>query len=185
MTAAVWATVASLRMREQGVRVRPAEPGDAAGIAACQGACWQESYARLVAPGFFDDKADGAGAARWGRAIDDPAVAVAVAVQVGQHGDVVVGFASAGSPEADRTEPDGSTPPRRRQLFAIYLRASLHGTGAADGLMARSVGSDPAHVWVFEDNPRARAFYSRHGFLPDGARAVNDWTGQPEVRLVR
>jgi 2-(1,2-epoxy-1,2-dihydrophenyl)acetyl-CoA isomerase len=38
---------------------------------------------------------------------------------------------------------------------------------------------------VFEQNPRARAFYARHGFVPDGARATDDWTGLPEVRLVR
>ena len=108
-----------------------------------------------------------------------------VAVVAGQDGDVVVGFASAGPPAAGTSEPDGSAPPRERQLQAIYVRARLHGTGVADRLMESSLGTGPAHLWVFEENPRARAFYARHGFTPDGARALDDWTGAPEVRLVR
>jgi hypothetical protein len=38
---------------------------------------------------------------------------------------------------------------------------------------------------VFEANPRARGFYARHGFVPDGTRQIEPGTGVPEVRLVR
>jgi RimJ/RimL family protein N-acetyltransferase len=42
-------------------------------------------------------------------------------------------------------------------------------------------------VWVFEDNPRAQGFYSRLGFMPDGARHLEDVGGTPvyEIRMVR
>jgi GNAT superfamily N-acetyltransferase len=166
-------------------RVRRAVAGDADGIASCQGACWREAYGGLVGPGFFDDEADGIGGDRWGQIVRDPGVDVAVAVVAEQDGDVVVGFASAGPPAAGPSEPDGSAPPRDRQLYAMYVRARLHGTGVADQLLGSSLGTGPAHLWVFEENPRAQAFYARHGFVPDGARAIDDWTGQPEVRLVR
>jgi len=37
-----------------------------------------------------------------------------------------------------------------------------------------------------QDNPRARAFYARNGFTPDGARKVEpSWEDLTEVRLVR
>lgn len=40
--------------------------------------------------------------------------------------------------------------------------------------------------WTAEDNPRARAFYARNGFTPDGARKVEpSWEDLAEVRLVR
>lgn len=40
---------------------------------------------------------------------------------------------------------------------------------------------------MFEANPRARAFYAKHGFRPDGARHVfgPDLGHQPEIRMVR
>lgn len=162
------------------METRRAVVTDAPGIARCQGASWLEAYGDLVRPGFFDDRADGIGAVRWGEVLATPEVGVAVAVA----DDEVVGFASAGPP-ASYGEPDGSAAPRDRQLYAIYLRAAWHGRGVADRLLADSLGPGPAHLWVFEDNLRARAFYARHGFRPDGAAAVDAWTGLREVRLVR
>lgn len=163
------------------VHVRRAAAGDAAGIARCQGRCWLEAYGHLVHPGFFDTGIEGIGTDRWEQVIDADGADVAVATT----DDEVIGFASAGPALLGPAEPDGSSPPRERQLFAVYLSARFHGTGVAGQLLALSVGPGPAHVWVLEDNPRARAFYSRHGFAPDGARAVDSWTGLPEVRLVR
>jgi ribosomal protein S18 acetylase RimI-like enzyme len=35
-----------------------------------------------------------------------------------------------------------------------------------------AIGSKAAHLWVFENNPRAQAFYEKHGFL--GRRRAPD-----------
>ena len=57
---------------------------------------------------------------------------------------------------------------------------SVAATGGAVLKRARVVARIPA-----SDLERARAFYARHGFRPDGTRLVDSWTGLPEVRLVR
>lgn len=43
----------------------------------------------------------------------------------------------------------------------------------------------PAQLWVAESNPRARRFYEKNGFLPDGARFVVERLDLAELRLVR
>ena len=90
----------------------------------------------------------------------------------------LVGFASAGPCRDDDA-------PARRELYGLYVEAGSRGTGLADLLVERVLRGRDASLWVLDDNPRARAFYARHGFTPDGHRAVHDATGAPEVRLVR
>lgn len=161
------------------VLVRRAAPADVAAVAACQAACWREAYAGLVRPGFFDAYPEGMGVDRWERVLADGDRVVSVAVD----GSGVVGFASAGPAPA---QDDSGPPPRPWQLSAVYLRAHRQGRGVADRLLASSLGARPAYLWVFQDNPRAIAFYRRHGFVPDGTAKVDErWTGLPEVRMVR
>jgi hypothetical protein len=38
-------------------------------------------------------------------------------------------------------------------------------------------------LWVADPNPRAHAFYRKHGFVPDGTMQVED--GVREIRMVR
>ena len=71
------------------------------------------------------------------------------------------------------------------ELMSLYVRAQYHGSGVAHRLLEASIGAATASLWVFEANPRARAFYSKHGFRPDGARKLDDDTGIWEVRLLR
>ena len=40
-----------------------------------------------------------------------------------------------------------------------------------------------AALWVADPNPRAQAFYRKHGFVPDGTIQVED--GVREIRMVR
>lgn len=165
------------------VEVRRATVGDADAISRCQGTCWREAYTDMVRPGFFDDARDGIGADRWRQVLEraetDLDLVVAVAVETG---GTVVGFASTGpAPQP----ADGSQPPRPFQLHAIYLRERWHGRGVADRLVRASLGDRPAAVRVFADNPRAIAFYARHGFAHDGTTTTDGWTGLPEIRMVR
>ena len=91
----------------------------------------------------------------------------------------VVGFAQA---VPSRDEP----PVRAEELATLYLRADHHGGGLGQALLDAVLADRPASLWVAEANPRARRFYERNGFTPDGAReVVADWEGLVEVRLVR
>ena len=61
----------------------------------------------------------------------------------------------------------------------------MRGTGLADGLLTQLVGDRDATLWVVEGNARARRFYTRLGFVVEGARTEHDATGTPEIRMVR
>jgi ribosomal protein S18 acetylase RimI-like enzyme len=62
------------------------------------------------------------------------------------------------------------TADRPVELRRFYLAKRLQGTGAAQRLMARvldesrATGGDVIWLGVWERNPRAIAFYRRHGF---------------------
>ena len=71
------------------------------------------------------------------------------------------------------------------ELYALYVRASQYGAGVGHRLIEAAIGDVPAYLWVFEANDRARGFYARHGFEPDGSRKPEPSFGEPEVRLRR
>jgi RimJ/RimL family protein N-acetyltransferase len=74
----------------------------------------------------------------------------------------IVGFSQIGPDE------DG---PGRVQLYAIHLDPDEQGRGTGRRLMEDAVdhlGDRPAVLWVFDANERARRFYERSGWKPDG-----------------
>ncbi|OYC98682.1 hypothetical protein CI089_05020 [Microbacterium sp. Yaish 1] len=95
-------------------------------------------------------------------------------------GGSIVGFAVSGS---SRDVP----PVAPVELYAIYVLAAHHGTGAGQALLDAALGDERASLWVLDDNPRAHAFYARNGFRPDGAAKDDTSWGESisEVRLVR
>ncbi len=64
------------------------------------------------------------------------------------------------------------TPP---WLHGLYVLPEAWGTGVADRLHERAVealraaGTETARLWVLAENRRARRFYERHGWYPDGS----------------
>lgn len=156
--------------------VRRAAVEDAEAAARCHLACWREAYADLVDAAVLESQlGDLPGrTARWREMLgrgDDRWVAV---VPTGE----VVGFSAAGTGRDD----DIDLP---LELAAIYVRSAHWGTGLGDRLLTAAIGAEPAYLWVFEANLRARAFYARHGFWPDGSRKQDPWLDLPEVRLRR
>ena len=56
-----------------------------------------------------------------------------------------------------------------RQLYVLYVYAADHGTGAGPALLEAVVDpEESAALWVADPNPRAQAFYRKHGFVADG-----------------
>jgi ribosomal protein S18 acetylase RimI-like enzyme len=83
-----------------------------------------------------------------------------------------------------------SGPPRdaaatwTRQLYVLYVVAADHGTGAGRALLRAVTDAEESVVlWVADPNPRAQAFYRKHGFVADGTAEVEDGLG--EIRMVR
>ncbi|RIX27934.1 GNAT family N-acetyltransferase [Amnibacterium setariae] len=164
--------------------IREATADDGEALGRMHWASWREAYAPLLPDGFFTPEGEERRVQQWRRIVAEPASADVV-LRIAERDGAVVGFATAGPARPNDTA--GATV-RDRELWSIYVLASEYGTGLADRLLAAVLPDDvPAEVWVFEANPRARAFYGKHGFAPDGARHVfgPELGGQPEIRLVR
>ncbi|KRF04312.1 hypothetical protein ASH00_14500 [Arthrobacter sp. Soil782] len=157
------------------VEVRRAQADDAPGIAKVHVQSWQEAYAHLAPAEALAALNVERRAQRWADIISEGATEVWVALDCGQ----IVGWMSVG-----HGRDDG---PRPTELVGLYVLASHHGTGAGQGLLEAGVGTDPAYLWMAADNPRARAFYARNGFAPDGESDTHEIVGTPVeiIRLVR
>ena len=157
--------------------VRPARVDDVAQMARVNVRCWQETYRGLMPDAVLDDP--GFLAARrqfWTAALIDERYRenrVAVAERDGQ----LIGIAMSGPPL-------DAAAAWARQLYVLYVHAADHGTGAGPALLNAVIDpEESAALWVADPNPRAHAFYRRHGFVADGTTQVED--GVREVRMVR
>jgi ribosomal protein S18 acetylase RimI-like enzyme len=112
----------------------------------------------------------------WSAALTDEryrANRVAVAERDGE----LVGVAMSGPP----LDTDVSW---TRQLYVLYVQAADHGSGAGTALLEAVVDPhESVALWVADPNPRAQAFYRKHGFLADGTAQVEG--GVREIRMVR
>ncbi|MGF0117503.1 N-acetyltransferase family protein [Promicromonospora sp. Marseille-Q5078] len=156
--------------------IRPAIPDDAAGCAIVHHTSWVETYGGLLPAEHWETDTLERRTAVWPRRIGELPVTVA------ESSGRVVGFATGG-----RAREVGIHPPvRDRELWSLYVLAEHHGTGVGQALLEAVVPSGvPAQLWVAEQNPRARRFYERNGFVPDGARFVDGRLNLAEVRHVR
>ncbi|WP_294180192.1 GNAT family N-acetyltransferase [uncultured Schumannella sp.] len=138
--------------------IRRATAADADGVAHVHVRSWQETYRHLVAPEQLDALQAEDRVERWREIITGSEEEVWVATD----GDEVVGWAAASGRDASRH-------PRGRELNGLYLLAAHHGTGAGAALFEAALADSPAFLWIAQNNPRAAAFYRKHGFAPDGA----------------
>jgi len=184
--------------------IRSGSAADAASIAAVQRAGWLAAYDGIISREIIDRVTAPDEGARvrqtfrtrpWQRMT----VAVAGTRDSREPGDPgIVGYASFG-PETDvLTGPwphpltgagrDG----RVAELYALYVRPAWWSTGTGRALMDRVLARNSAVryssvvLWVLQDNSRARRFYERAGFAPDGAaHRLDQLGGVTEVRYRR
>lgn len=158
---------------------------------------WQETYVGLVPPIMWGEEALGHRLNMWRSLLEAPEhrqtpTWVAEVVSAAAPSGLIVGFARAGAPTAEPvpTDPRGAdgrpAAPRPLELHMIYVLTEFHGTGVGTALLRQALGDAPAYLWVARDNPRARRFYEREGFRPDGAEKIDErFANLAEVRLVR
>lgn len=157
--------------------VRPARAGDAAQMARVNVRCWQETYRGLLPDAVLDDPGLVAVRERfWTAALTDERYRGNRVAVAGRDGELI-GIAMSGPPlDAGAAWA--------RQLYVLYVHAAEHGTGAGPALLEAVLDpEEPAALWVADPNPRAQAFYRKHGFVADGAAQVQG--GMREIRMVR
>ena len=161
------------------VRTARAEDGEAMGRIHVES--WQAAYVGVVPQDHLDALDAEERGANWRGAIEanpDPDHGRRLVVEVDGE---VVGLALVVS---DRDGEDGVG-----EIPLIYVHPSAWGVGAGHALMAecetelRRRGFRAAVLWVLEDNPRARRFYKRQGWHPDGGRKVETIGGAELVEI--
>jgi ribosomal protein S18 acetylase RimI-like enzyme len=144
------------------VAVRRATANDARAIAEVHVETWRAAYVDVMPAEVLDALDVDQREQLWRRYVAAEGYAQFVAEQDGR----VVGFVSAGScPDLEHTG----------ELFAIYVVPGSWSTGAGLALMHAAVEWlaerwDEAVLWVATENPRARRFYERYGWVVDGER---------------
>ncbi len=154
-------------------QVRAALLADVAAIAKLQTDCWREAYRGVVPQDYLDRVSDADRELRWRERLLTGARQIALA----EADNAVVGVVSW------RTIAIQDAP--ALELASLYVAAAQRSSGLATTLLHAAIGTRPAHLWVFEDNPRAHAFYTKQGFAFDGHRKHDPDTGLPEQRYVR
>jgi GNAT superfamily N-acetyltransferase len=102
---------------------------------------------------------------RWTQALEDPAASVLVAERA--------------------EEPVGVALVRPAWLEGLYVHPEWWGQGVAAELhdraleIVRDLGSAQIHLWVLEENARARRFYERRGWRENGETRVVPFPPNP------
>jgi GNAT superfamily N-acetyltransferase len=192
--------------------VRPAVPGDAPAISAVRRASWLAAYDGLIEPDRLRRAAARPASAFNAPSYRRTLVAVAGepprVIGYASYGpERMVATAHASflpSPGPAPTAPVTKVPPGDAlpgvltpaglagevgELYALYADPAWWSAGAGRALMAaalgglRDAGFPCAVLWTLTANARARRFYEKAGFAPDGA--VNILAGLGGVEEVR
>lgn len=155
--------------------IRQAVVGDAAEVAVVHVAVWQAAYAGTMPAAFLAGLSVRRREESWRRVFEergpDPAVLVA------ETDEGIVGFAVGGPSRADDAAPGTG------ELYAINLLPGQWGAGLGRTLHDRilaaltATGYRQATLWVLDTNARARRFYEREGWAPDGATQRDEFDG--------
>jgi GNAT superfamily N-acetyltransferase len=192
------------------VVIRAGSAADAAQIAAVQREGWFAAYEGIISREIIDRVTapdDGARVRQTYRTRPWQKLIVAEAGEQDAAGSPgsrvpaapgIAGYASYGPEVNVLTEPwphpltDAGRDGQIAELYAMYVRPAWWSTGTGRALMDRVLartsraGYQSIVLWVLRDNTRARRFYQRAGFAPDGATNVLERLGGVhEVRYRR
>jgi GNAT superfamily N-acetyltransferase len=146
------------------VEIREARPDEAQSLAVLQELASVAALGHVFPPERYPYPRE-AIKARWTKALADPAKRALIAVT----GD----------------EPAGAAYVSEEWLEGLYVVPEQWGTGLADSLhdraleLVRELGSTRCHLWVLEENVRARRFYERRGWRENGDTRVVEYPPNP------
>ena len=164
------------------VSFRRATPADAAAMAELGAQTFTDTFGHLYQPGDLELFLQNHSPENWDKELNDPAFEVRLA----ERGGKLVGYVKLGPPHLP-FEPRGEA----AELRQLYVVEEVKGQGVAHGLMrwvierARDQGAAYLYLSVFTENHRARRFYERYGFEPEGTYAFMVGTHADEDIVMR
>ena len=164
------------------IRYRLAEATDAAALAELGASTFTHTFGHLYQPGDLELFLQNHSPENWDKELNDPAFEVRVAESDGK----LVGYVKLGPPHLP-FEPRGEA----AELRQLYVVEDLKGRGVADELMrwvierARDQRADYLYLSVFIENHRARRFYEKYDFEPEGTYAFMVGTHADEDIVMR
>ena len=162
------------------VTIRAAGPADAEAIATVHVASWREAYSGVVPDEYLAGLDVAKQAETWRRHLGT--LERGESVWLAEEGEEVLGFANVG-PSRDEDADRGTL-----EIYAIYLEPHAWGRGVARELMRTVLANVPegsaVTLWTLDTNDRARHFYRRNGFVPDGVEKMEEFGGE-HLREIR
>jgi ribosomal protein S18 acetylase RimI-like enzyme len=167
------------------MEIRRATEDDVSDIARIHVEAWRWAYKGQLPDDFLQSLSIERRTEGWRQEISDPESESRVWVTI--ESGRVVGFAST-APSRDEDTDD-----RTAELLTLYLEPQRVGTGLGRALLVHAVedlqrrGYERASLWVLTSNERARRFYERNGWHPDGRTKADEVRGVQlnEVRYRR
>ena len=164
------------------VSYRSATAADAEALAELGAQTFTDTFGHLYQPGDLELFLQNHSPENWDKELNDPAFEVRVAERDGE----LVGYVKLGPPHLP-FEPRG----KAAELRQLYVVEEMKGQGVADALIrwvidrARDMRADYLYLSVFTDNHRARRFYEKYGFEPEGTYAFMVGTHADEDVVMR
>ena len=150
------------------VAYRLASAADAGALAELGTQTFIHTFGHLYQPADLEIFLQNHSLEHWCRELNDPAFEIQVAEADGR----MVGYVKLGPPHLP-FEPRGEA----AELRQLYVLEEMKGQGVAHELMqwvierARDRRADYLYLSVFTENHRARRFYEKYGFEPEGTYA--------------
>lgn len=164
------------------INYRTAEAADAEALAELGARTFIHTFGHLYQPNDLEIFLQNHSPENWDKELNDPAFEVHVA----ESDNRLVGYVKLGPPHLP-FEPRGEA----AELRQLYVLEEMKGQGVADELMrwvierARDQRADYLYLSVFTENHRARRFYEKYGFEPEGTYAFMVGTHADEDIVMR
>ncbi len=144
-------------------------PGKALEYTKCHISCWQSAYKGIIPDSYLKNMANETEERAERLRNNLTALAGEYLFYYAEIDDKMAGRLIFGKCR-DEDKPDAG------EIQAVYLLEEYWGKGLSRQLMdfavnqLRNMGYREIVLWVLEENKRARRFYEKHGFLPDGEK---------------
>lgn len=160
------------------VLIRPIRDTDAAAMGRVHAKVWHETYDGMISTAALEAVSPRRLADLWANyASRGDEYRHAAALVDGE----IVGFAGSGPARDDDA-------PAERELYFVFLLDSWHRKGIGRALFEAVVdGDEPLYGWIAKNYPGGESFYTKRGFVFDGAERVEPFLGEQltEVRFSR